>query len=166
MKFCDTDQLAEMFDVHRSTISQWIKAGMPIFERGTTGRAHKFKVADVIHWRNKRAVEAATGNTDLLTADEAKRRKLQAEAGLQEIELAKKKGTVVDLAEFERDLSNKFAELSKNIMNVPNRVSMQIVGESDESVINQKITSELKIALEVLSDYTIDDAVEESDAIS
>lgn len=151
MKFCDTDQLAELFDVHRSTISQWIKAGLPIFERGTTGRAHKFKVADVIHWRNKRAVEAATGNSDLMTADEAKRRKLTAEAGLQEIELGIKQGKLVYIDEIYQDKCNENAELRTNMLNIPNRIAMQCVGE-DESTIHKIMTAEISIALECLSD--------------
>lgn len=151
MKFCDTDALAEMFDVHRSTISQWIKAGLPIFERGTTGRAHKFKVADVIHWRNKRAVEAATGNTDLMTADEAKRRKLTAEAGLQEIELAMKQGKVVEIESVYQDKCNENAELRSSMLNIPNRCAMQCVGE-DEATIHKIMTDEITIALRCLSD--------------
>jgi len=151
MKFCDTDQLAELFDVHKATIGQWLKAGMPIVERGTGGKAHKFKVADCIHWRNKRAVEAATGNTDLMTADEAKRRKLSAEAGLQEIELAMKQGKVVEIESVYQDKCNENAELRTNMMNIPNRIAMQCVGE-DESTIHKIMSDEIMIALRCLSD--------------
>jgi phage terminase Nu1 subunit (DNA packaging protein) len=152
MKFCDTGELCELLDVHKTTIHGWMKAGMPVYERGHNGKSHKFLVKDVIHWQKQRAVETATGNVDLMSADEAKRRKLQAEAGLQEIELAKKKGTVVDLEELERELSNKFAELRSNLRMIPSRVSMQVLGEEDETKIKNIILAEIDKTLEVLAD--------------
>lgn len=153
MKFVDTSQLCELLDVHKTTIHQWMKAGMPIFEKGHNGKAHKFKVADVIHWQKQRAVEAATGNTELLSADEARRRKLTAEAGLQEIELALKKGVVVELDDIERELSNKFAEFRTNMRNIPSRVSMQVLGEDDEGKVKKIIMDEVDKCLEIFSDY-------------
>ena len=76
---------------------------------------------DVVTWLESRAVNQAVGNTDLMTADEAKRRKLSAEAGLQEIILAKRKGDVIELSDVEKKLSNSFAILRSSMLKIPDR---------------------------------------------
>jgi phage terminase Nu1 subunit (DNA packaging protein) len=153
VKVATTETLAEMLGVHKGTVMNWVKGGMPIYEKGGPGKANVFKVKDVIDWLKQRAVYDATGGSvELMTADEAKRRKMAAEAGLQEIELAKKQGLVVELDELERDLSNKFAELRSNMRMIPSRVSMQVLGEPDETKVKAIIMAEIDRALEVLSD--------------
>ena len=160
MKIVNAIELSTIIGVHRKTLGEWERAGCPIHHKAKPGEkgGHKYIVKHVIEWMQQRAVLQATGSSDLLTADEAKRRKLTAEAGLQEIELAKKQGIVIDLNDVEKKLSHSFAMLRSNMLKIPDRTSMQLVGETDEEVIKTVLKQEITEALEGLSNW---DAYEE-----
>lgn len=163
MRLISGDELAELLGIHTSTVSDYRRRGMPhTKERNTKfkhGKAelYMYNVRDVNEWFMNRAVVEATGKEGLMSADEAKRRKLSAEAGLQEIELARRKGIVVDLEELERDLSGRFAEFRSSVRMIPARVSMQILGKTDELEIQRIILAELDKALIALMDNRFDE---------
>jgi phage terminase Nu1 subunit (DNA packaging protein) len=165
MKLVNSTELGALLGVHRGTISDWLKAGLPIHKKARPGEkgGHQFIMKDVVTWLESRAVNQAVGNTDLMTADEAKRRKLSAEAGLQEIILAKRKGDVIELSDVEKKLSNSFAILRSSMLKIPDRTSMQLVGETDEEVIKQVLKQEITEALEGLANWDSFDTEEEED---
>jgi len=148
-----TKDLAQFFGVNVRTIQKWMADGCPIKKPGQKGgQTHIFETEDVIAWRIRERINAEIGNVDLMSTEEAKRKKLAAEAGLAELELAKKQGIVVELTEVERDLSNKFANFRAVVRRVPERVVMQLLGLTDETKIKEIILEELDLALETLSD--------------
>jgi phage terminase Nu1 subunit (DNA packaging protein) len=155
MKLVNATELGALLGVHRGTIQGWIQAGLPIQKKAKPGEkgGHQFVMKDVVAWLESRAVHNAVGNTDLMTADEAKRRKLSAEAGLQEIILAKRKGQIIELDDVEKKLSNSFAMLRSSMLKIPDRTSMQLVGETDEEVIKQVLKQEISEALDVLANW-------------
>jgi len=152
-----TTELANFLGVHRRTIQDWTKQGCPIAVRVSQGvkGGHQFIPRDVMNWLKEKAVSDAIGGDDpnIVSAEEAKRRKILAEAGLQEIELAKKKGDVIDLAELERKLSNSFAIVRSNMLKVPDRTAIRLVGETDEVKIKRIIREEVTQALEALANW-------------
>jgi len=156
MAIVDAVQLAEILNVNTATVTKWVKLGCPIHQEGGRGRGtrQKYKTDDVVKWRIKKEVQAATQSGDVMDAEEAKRRKLTAEAGLAEIEYAKALGKVVDVDEVERALSNKYAELSKRLRKIPERVVMQLVGESDEQRIKTIILDEIDQVLDTEAEIT------------
>lgn len=160
-----TIELVNLLGVHRNTVHEWVAQGCPTAvkaKRGDRG-GHKFLLSDVIEWHKSRAVIQATGSNELMSADEAKRRKLMAEAGLQEIELAKKKGDVIELAEVERKLSSSFAIVRSNMLKVPDRTAIRLIGETDESRIKQIIREEVSQALEALANWNSYEDEEDQD---
>lgn len=145
-----TNELASFLDVHPNTIRQWISDGLPVHYRAKRGEkgGHKFNVRRVVEWLKEKAVHAAVGeDTELITSDEAKRRKLIADAQLQEIELAKKRGEVVDLSEMQRELAAQMIELRASMRRVPERCVLRLVGETNESKIKKVLLSEIDDAL-------------------
>jgi hypothetical protein len=42
--------VAHLLGVSANTISTWTKIGLPVLERGTRGKAHKYKFADCMRW--------------------------------------------------------------------------------------------------------------------
>lgn len=155
MKVVTTEELAELYDVKPPQIHAWIKEGCPIKVRGAAGRgAHQFDTKAVATWREKRAVRIATKSSDdvQVSKEEAQRRKVSAEAGLAELELAKKKGLVVDLDELERDLSGRFAEIRASLRKIPERVVLRLVGVTDEAVIKDIVLGEIDSVLQGLAD--------------
>ena len=159
MRTVTTQEIAEMMGKHEWEIRQWIREGMPVHKKGTGGRgknaANLFLLRDVVGWLQDRALKSALRSSDneVVSSEEAKRRKLAAEAALQEIELAKAKGLVVDLESIERDLSNRFAELRSNIRKVPERVALRLVAESEEAEIKRILREEIDAALEALTSH-------------
>lgn len=47
MKYITTKDVMEMFGVHRNTVTNWMKKGMPYYKVGDTLR---FKESEVIEW--------------------------------------------------------------------------------------------------------------------
>lgn len=159
-------ELTNMLGVHKNTVFDWMKAGMPVSVRAPVGTrgGHKFLMSDVLDWHKSRAVIQATGSNELMSADEAKRRKLMAEAGLQEIELNKRKGDVIELSEVEKKLSNTFAVIRSNMLKVSDRTAIRLIGETDETRIKKIIREEINQALDALSTWnTYEDEVQDDE---
>jgi len=163
-KLITTTEMSALLGVHKNTIHEWVSQGCPTAVRATRGHANQFMLSDVLEWHKSRAVIAATGSNDLMSADEAKRRKLMAEAGLQEIELNKRKGEIIELAEVEKKLSNTFAVIRSNMLKVSDRTSIRLIGETDETRIKKIIREEINQALEALSSWnTYEEEVEDDE---
>jgi phage terminase Nu1 subunit (DNA packaging protein) len=144
----DTHQLAEILGVTTSRIGHFVRDGAPVKVRGGRGVAHIFDSREFFKWRDK----VVSDDVERLTMEEARLKKLTAEAGISELELAKKKNQVADLDEIEEDLKNRFAVLRTSIRSVPERVVMQLIGLKDEAKIKKIILKEIDDTLERLSD--------------
>lgn len=129
------------------TIDRWVKEGCPVKGQGGKGRAFEFDLPEVIAWWGKRERENAAG---VETGDEnqLKLRKLAAEAGKAELEFARLRGDVAPVREFERATAKIMAAIRQNIMSVPQRAVLQLLGETDETAFKQKLKAELHQALE------------------
>lgn len=143
--------LAEHLAVSPPTIDRWVKDGMPVVQRGARGIEWIFDIADVIRWYAQRAVEQAAGNepTDLA---EIERRTAFAKMEMSELELAKKREEVATIRDFERAQAKAFAEIRTNVMNVPQRVVLQLLGETDETEFKAKLRAELTLALQAAAE--------------
>lgn len=157
--------LADVFGVSLTTIDTWIKRGVPVVKRAAgKGDAWEFNTLAVHQWLSDQAIENATGG-NLSDSEELKRRKLAAETLKAELELAKAKGEVAPIREFERAQASVFATLRTNIMNTPQRVVVQLLGETDETRFKDVLRAELTLALESTAnaDIVLDDEEEIED---
>jgi phage terminase Nu1 subunit (DNA packaging protein) len=139
--------LADIFGVSLPTIDKWVRDSCPVVTRGGLGKKWAFNTADVAEWKTQRDVAAATGDADT-SEEELRLRKLQAETLMAELELAKARGLVAPIREFERAQSAVFAEIRTNCMNIPQRIVTQLLGETDEAVFKKKLRVEIIQALE------------------
>lgn len=139
--------LADIFGVSLPTIDNWVRRGCSYIQKGGRGQEWKFNTAIVSNWLRDRDVEDATSgipdDIELLRV-----RKQKAETELAELELATKKGEVALISEFEQVQAMVFAAIRANIMNVPQRAVLQLLGETDERVFKEKLKAELVLALE------------------
>lgn len=108
-------------------------------------------------------LEEAAGSGSALVRERT--RKLSAEATRAELELVKARGEVALLSEFERAQAAKYAVIRQNVMQVPQRAVLQLLGETNETTFKQKLREELITALKTaaetepdLTDETDDDA--------
>lgn len=154
--------LAGAMGVETTTIDRWIREGCPVKQRGRKGVPWEFSLPDVVAWWGQRERENAAGG---VTQDEAelKRRKLAAETGKAELEFARARGEVAPLGEYERAWSKMMAAIRANVMNVPARAVLQLLGETNETTFKQVLRSELTLALEQSAqvDFDLDDAEDE-----
>lgn len=139
--------LADVFGVSLPTIDAWVRKGCPFVEKGGRGREWQFNTAQVSKWLRDRDVEEATGGIpdDL---EELKLREQKAKTELTELELAERKGEVALIAEFERIWAMSMGQLRQNILGVPQRAVLQLLGETDERVFKEKLKNEIVLALE------------------
>lgn len=149
------NDLSDFFGVALPTVDIWIRRGCPYVTKGGPGTPWEFNSADVAKWLKDEAVEQATGNT---SADEAelKRRKLAAETAKAELELARFRGDVAPVIEFERAQARAFAVIRQNILNVPQRAVLQLLGETDETAFKERLRAELVTALEQSAEAELD----------
>lgn len=150
-------ELADIFGVSLPTIEAWVRGGCPFVEKGGMGKSWKFDTAAVATWQKDKATEDAKGTANV-TAEELARRKNEASTQLVELELAKAKGEVAPVEEFERATAMLMGEIRQNIMNVPQRVVLTLLGETDEAVFKSKLRTELVLALETAANADLDPA--------
>lgn len=148
-------ELCAIIGVSPPTVDAWVRNGCPIKQRGSRGVAATFNTADVTKWLQDRAREEASGT---VIADEAelKRRKLAAETAKAELELARAKGDVAPVAEFERAQAMMMAAIRANVMQVPSRAVLQLLGETDEAEFKAKLRAELVLALETAAESDLE----------
>jgi phage terminase Nu1 subunit (DNA packaging protein) len=157
--------LADVFGVALPTIDGWVKSGCPCVKRGGRGQEWQFNTADISIWLRDRAVSDATGDV-ALEDREIDRRTKMAKMLTAELELSIAKGEVAPVREFERASAMMDAAIRANVMNVPGRAVLQLLGCTDEAEFKTKLRAELVLALETaastdieIDDETADDAV-------
>lgn len=147
--------LADSMGVQRVTIDQWIREGMPVISKGGPGKGWKFDLTAVIRWYGDRR-EAAVNKQAPTDERELKLRKLAANAEMAELELAVAKKDVAPISEIEMIWTRKMAIIRANVMNVPQRVVVQLLGETDESEFKKKLKAELTLALVTATETDVD----------
>lgn len=147
--------LADHFGVSLPTVDRWIKDGMPVKQRGARGIEWKFDLAACIAWWGDRRARDAAGDAPGDLA-EIEKRTAQAKMLRAELELAKERGEVAPIRDFERAWAKAFAQIRANIMNVPQRVVIQLLGETDEAIFKEKMRTELTMALQKSSEAEIE----------
>jgi phage terminase Nu1 subunit (DNA packaging protein) len=154
--------IADTFAVSLPTVDAWVRQGCPVVKRGSRGVEWVFDVPVVIAWRQDKAVADATGDASSDDA-EMERRIKSAKMKRAELELAKDMKEVAPVREFERVQAAMFANIRANIMNVPARALLQLLGETNETVFKNKLRAELTLALDQAASAELDLPEEEDE---
>lgn len=140
-----------------STLDRWVREGCPVAQRGSRGIEWAFELAAVVKWQVERIRAEEDGQTrDLVDIELRTKRAVMLKA---ELDLAKAKGEVASIREFELVQAKAMAAVRTRIMNVPQRVAMLLLGETNETTFKARLADELRLALESASesDLTIDE---------
>jgi len=149
--------LSDVFGVALTTIDSWVRQDCPVVVRGRgKGQEWQFNTAHIAKWLQDKAVDDASGEV-VDDINLLKIRKAKAETELAELELAEKKGEVALIAEFERAQSIVFGTIRSNMMNIPQRAVLQLLGETDARVFKEKLKAEIVLALESAADAEFED---------
>lgn len=142
--------LSVIFGKNFSTIDAWVRQGMPFVKKGRKGNDWLFDTAKVIAWREaKLKDEVAT--PERIEYEEAKRRKIAAEAAILEIDLQLKRQAILLRCDVEENLSHTFITLKQRLRTIPERISAQLTVESDEYNVRELLLTEIDDALFELS---------------
>lgn len=153
-------ETADHFGIAMTTLDDWVRRDCPVVQRGGRGRPWKFNTADLMKWREA-DIRAESQGVRSASADELKRRKLQAETEMAELDLFKAKELVAPIEQIERAQSKAFGEVRANLRNVvPGRAARRLVGEKSQTKIKAVLLEEIDQALESLAD---DDLINETD---
>jgi phage terminase Nu1 subunit (DNA packaging protein) len=157
-------QTAAHMGVDLTTLDRYVREGCPVLARGSRGREWAFDLPAVVRWYGEHEVSKAMGEQDPDILD-IKLRQEKAKMLLAELELAKARGEVAPVREFELAQSRAMAAIQTRVMQVPQRVVMQLIGETDETKFKKLLSEELRAALEAASetDLRLDDDDEEDE---
>lgn len=129
-------ELAELFGVHRHTIENWIKDGLPATRGVTPGDPVLAQLRAAVRWvrardeeRSRKAIEKARGGDE----DSAKARKLAAEAKLKEMLVAEREGKLVPAGDVEARWTERVGSLREALRAIPGMaVQAGLVAARDE----------------------------------
>lgn len=149
-------QLAAIIGVEPRQIRRYAEAGT--IERD--GR-NRYNLADAV----QALMAEAAGSGSALT--KARTRKVEAEAVMAELDLAKARGEVALVSEFHAAQSISYALIRTNVLNVPSRAVLQLLNERDElrfkRVLRAEIVSALNQAKDAMASTTDPDIAEAED---
>lgn len=162
--------LAQIFDVNVSTIDAWVRRGMPSLKKSGKGNPSEYESSACIQWRLTKQLEEAlmtsgacqinsdqTG-THQASAQELKRRRLEAETIIAEldqekkmIELAEKKKQLVFIEDANANIIDAVTTLRQRLLTIPRRLTPLVLGETNDRTVHSKIEKEITDALADIS---------------
>lgn len=142
--------LARAMGVSTVTITQWVGKGCPFEQKGSPGRPWLFSLPDVVAWREDQIQAQAVGDTTKLDLNEARRRKLAAEAAHAELDLAKRRGELVEIAEVAAAVGDDYTNLRAKLLALPVRLAPQCVGITNTAEVQATVEKFIHEALEEL----------------
>lgn len=99
-------------------------------------------------------MENAAGNGSELQRERI--RKLRADATRAELELARERNEVAPIEQMESIWNTALATIRANMLNIPQRVVTQIIGETNEARMKAALTAEIKMALVTAAEAEIE----------
>lgn len=144
MTIVTKSQLAEKFGVHTSTIDKYQHLGMPLHERGNRRKGEStYDLEACVQWKEEQFSDTEQSES----MQEARLRKLQAEASLVELELEKQKGTVVSIEDVTQELANKFSLVKTRMLALSAKLPGLLIGMQNEREMQDVIDREIRVVL-------------------
>lgn len=119
-------ELAGIFGVSTVTIRAWERKGCPCEERGRAGVPSKYNTADVARWREEQAVLSASGDTSAMDMEEARRRKVAAEAALAEHELSLRRGEAILIEHIAGIVGEEYDNIRATFTSLPGDIAAEL----------------------------------------
>lgn len=120
-------QLADYYGVQARTVTNWVNSEPPC-PSTVDGRNRWFDSVAVAAWKEARLRAELVRESAPLDFEDAKKRKMAAEAELMELELAKLRGELVPIEESRLVMREIAARIRSQLLAVPGRYSARMVG--------------------------------------
>lgn len=145
--------ISEILDLTERRVRQLVVDGI-LPKNSERGRYELIPtVRAYIHWLRDRSLygESKARKENVISLDEARRRKLTAEAELAELNLAKEQGKVVSIEEVELSWTEVLGAVRSKILSLPTTMAAQIAVETDHKIVKELLTNSVEQALTELS---------------
>lgn len=148
-------EASAMSGVHRNTFMAWVRRGLPYIQKANRNRGvdWQFDSACVIEWREEQAALNAVGDITALDIDEARRRKVSAEAAICELNLSKARGDVISLAEVSVVWLDIVSAARSRLLSIPAKMAAILSPKSDPMEIRGLLEAEIEESLDELSRF-------------
>jgi phage terminase Nu1 subunit (DNA packaging protein) len=119
--------MAAIIGVVPNTITEWVRRGCPVLERGSHGREYQFDTAAVIQWRMD-CLQAEMMERDGAAPDfdRDRARKMQADADLAEIERDLARGRVIERREVLDAVTSEYATVRSRLGSLPGLIAPRV----------------------------------------
>ncbi|SMC42862.1 Phage DNA packaging protein Nu1 [Fulvimarina manganoxydans] len=144
--------LAELLDVTPKTVRAWERQGCPVEVKSRKrGQPSEYLVADVVRWREQQAALAASGDLSAMDMDEAKRRKLAAEAAMAEIVLDKERGEIAEIATIMGVVGKGLESCRARLLGISSKIAPILAMETDATTAKEIVDDAIHEALNEIS---------------
>ena len=123
MTCANRSEIAQLFAVSPTTIDAWIRRGCPIEARGGHGRSHVFSIPKVVAWRISEVADQNEPSGDVISFDEARTRKMIAEAEAAERDLARLRSDFVEIDLAAEVLERHLESVRQQLLNLPSKLA-------------------------------------------
>ncbi len=137
----DQSEVAEFFDVHPQTVKEWRKESPPM-----PGEKGHWPLKEIVRWRFSKLTRSDLA--DAKRRADIQRTMLKVES--DQLDLAQKKGELVERAEVERFLGALITEARAGFMSVPNIVASMLPKEGRDEI-RANIDRHIRDVLETLA---------------
>jgi len=155
-KIVNRSQLASILNRNVSTIDNWVRRGMPYTRKGAKGSQWFFNLTDVISWRERVIIEEEYAKHQDVEYEEARRRKMVAEALLLELDLDLRRRNLIPAKDIHEAIAIRYTSIKQRLRAIPARISSAIVGIEDELECRHLLLEEIDSALLELSELRFD----------
>jgi phage terminase Nu1 subunit (DNA packaging protein) len=122
---CNKKNLADVFGISERTLTEDIKAGMPIQTRAAhRGQSHEFDTADVFAWQMAKALSRAGGAGEL-DRNQEQARLFKFQASRQELALQRKQADLIPGAVVEKVWSGMTTAARARLLALPSRLGAE-----------------------------------------
>lgn len=161
---CNRMEIADVLGVHKTTIDNYVREGMPYRARPDKSRPGenqwKFDSGECVKWLVQRAKDDGIGVDDAAESDKrieqaAKARERMAIAGMKELELAEKLKVMVHVEDIIELVEEEYAVVKSRIQTIPGRMAHKLSTTDDPAEIERLLKTEVIECLTALSDDVV-----------
>ena len=145
------DTICNLLDLSQRRVQQLSKEGViPKAERGRYELVPAIR--GYIRYLKERSITGdAKSDETIVSFDEARRRKISAEAEMAELALAVEQQKVVSIEETEKNWTEVLGAVRAKILSMPTVMASQVAVETDQKIVKELLTKKVEQALMELS---------------
>ncbi len=139
-----------------TTVDAWVREDCPYVKKALgKGQSWQFDSAMVADWLQERAVNNKVGDIAAINLDEASRRKVAAQASMEEIKLRKMQGELVEYAEVEKAGIDSYTACRARLLTMPTKLASRLLSCQKPEEVKALLEAEIYQALEELGNYEV-----------